>query len=180
MGNSKQQIYIVTSGNDHKEVIKAYTQLHELYESLKNEDCIDKYTDIKDFIIDDEVQRARISKWSQFWEKRADESMSKVIKAGESFGFNETAFDELKKTLSQHYEVCDYNMHDCGKSILDDWIYTSSSSLTLISKISIQQKNKDKVYKEISNIENTTIIDRAYFSSKMIETTSNDFNLYYW
>ena len=176
LGNSKQQIYIVTSGNDHKEVIKAYTQLHELYESLKNEDCIDKYTDIKDFIIDDEVQRARISKWSQFWEKRADESMSKVIKAGESFGFNETAFDELKETLSQHYEVCDYNMHDCGKSILDDWIYTSSSSLTLIGKISIQQKNKDKVYKEISNIENTTIIDRAYFSSKMIETTSNDFN----
>lgn len=154
MGNSKQQIYIVTSGNDHKEVIKAYTQLHELYESLKNEDCIDKYTDIKDFIIDDEVQKARISKWSQFWSKRANESMIKVIKAGESFGFNETAFDELKKTLSQHYEVCDYNMHDCGKSILDDWIYTSSSSLTLTSKISIQQKNKDKVYKEISNIEN--------------------------
>ena len=107
------------------------------------------------------LQRARISKWSQFWEKRADESMSKVIKAGESFGFNETAFDELKKTLSQHYEVCDYKCRHCGKSILDDWIYTSSSSLTLISKISIQQKNKDKVYKEISNIENTTIIDRG-------------------
>lgn len=176
LGNSKQQIYIVTSGSDHNAVIKAYTQLHELYDSLKNEDCIEKYTDIKDFIIEDEVQRARISKWSQFWEKRADDSMSKVIKAGESFGFNESAFDELKNTLDQHYEVCDYNLHDCGESILDDWIHKSPSALTLISKISISQENKDEVYKEISKVKNTTIIDRAYFSSKMIVSTSNDFN----
>lgn len=176
LGNSKQQIYIVTSGSDHNAVIKAYTQLHELYDSLKNEDCIEKYTDIKDFIIEDEVQRARISKWSQFWEKRADDSMSKVIKAGESFGFNESAFDELKNTLDQLYEVCDYNLHDCGESILDDWIHKSSSALTLISKISISQENKDEVYKEISKVKNTTIIDRAYFSSKMIVSTSNDFN----
>lgn len=176
LGNSKQQIYIVTSGSDYNAVIKAYTQLHELYDSLKNEDCIDKYTDIKDFIIEHEVQRSRISKWSQFWEKRTDDSISKVVKAGKSLGFNENAFDELKKTLNQHYEVCDYNLNDCGKSILDDWIYKSPSALTLISKIAISQENKDKVYKEISNIKNTTIIDRAYFSSKMIETTSDDFN----
>ena len=60
--------------------------------------------------------------------------------------------------------------------ILNDWINKSSTNFTLVSKISISQENKDKVYEQINKIDNTTIIDRAYFSSKMIINTSNDFN----
>lgn len=33
--NGNQQVYVVTSGDDHDAVIKAYTRLHELYNTLK-------------------------------------------------------------------------------------------------------------------------------------------------
>ena len=171
-----QQIYIVTSGSNQHDVIRSYTQLHELYDTLKKESKIKKYIDVKDFIVADEVQKTRIIQWIQFWKNRTEDSMHKIVRAGKTYGFKENAFDEFKKTLSQPYDICNYSFDSCGQSVLNDWIDKSSTNLTLISKISISQENKDEVYKQINNIDNTTIIDRAYFSSKMIINTSNDFN----
>lgn len=176
LGNSKRQIYVVTSGNDQYAVIQAYSRLHELYDSLKNQHRIDHYVDIKDFIIDEQVQRARISKWSQFWGKRSNDSMSKVIETGKRLGFAQSAFEGLRNTLERPYEVCPYSSDECENSIFSDWVYKTPSSFTLISKISIPQENKDEVYQQIAKISHTTIIDRAYFSSRMIETASKDFN----
>ena len=174
--NGNQQVYVVTSGDDHDAVIKAYTRLHELYNTLKKENRIEKYIDVKDFVVTDEVQKARISQWVQFWKGRTDESMYKIIKYGELYGFKKEAFDEFRKILTQPYNVCSYDVDSCGQFILNDWINKSSTNFTLVSKISISQENKDKVYEQINKIDNTTIIDRAYFSSKMIINTSNDFN----
>lgn len=102
--------------------------------------------------------------------------MYKIIKYGELYGFKKEAFDEFRKILTQPYNVCSYDVDSCGQFILNDWINKSSTNFTLVSKISISQENKDKVYEQINKIDNTTIIDRAYFSSKMIINTSNDFN----
>ena len=52
----------------------------------------------------------------------------------------------------------------------------SDKAISLLSRISIDNEHKSAVYDELDKLENTAVIDRGYFSSKMLESTSEDFN----
>ena len=177
LGKSNEQIYVVSSGKNYSDVIKSYSELHSLFNSLQQENLIERYIDVNDFIVSDNEQTARILKWNSFWEKHKAGALEKLINEGQSYGFNDDAFSGFNSLINKNYSICSYGTHDLNQPIvLTDWIDTSTGALTLVSRITINQLNKEEVYNEIDQIGNTSIIDRAYFSSKMVESTSEDFN----
>ena len=177
LGKSNEQIYVVSSGRNHADVMKSYSELHSLFITLKRDKLIENYVDVNDFVISEEEQIARISKWNSFWEQHKAETMMKVTQEGRNYGFKADAFSGLNDLINKKYSICTYDLNNQNDPmVLTDWIDRSSESITLVSRIAILPQYKQEVYNKIAQIDNTSIIDRAYFSSKMVESTSEDFN----
>lgn len=177
LGKSSQQIYVVTSGKDYAEVTASYSRLHRLLQSLEQDSLIVSSVDVCDFVVPEEVQKERIARWNAFWTQHKSRVMSSLVKAGNTYGFNEQAFDGFHSLITRPYNICQYHTGEMGQPmLLTEWIDRSPQHTTLVSRISIHPQHKDRVYGQISQIDHTSVMDRAYFSSKMVKSTSDDFN----
>lgn len=177
MGDSCQQVYVVSSGSDITITHAKYDQLNNLFGILSNSNLINGYVEVNDFVVPLNEQRKRIQHWNAFWDKHKLETLARISKYADLKGFNSTAFESFEGVLDKKYTVCTYSASELENvPILSDWINSTDQSLSLISRISIQPKYKDVVYQKIDSIGDNVIVDRAFFSSKMVKSTSHDFN----
>ena len=73
--------------------------------------------------------------------------------ASENAGFRKTAFKRFEQVLSKEYQVCDYSAEIINNvPALSDWINPVENATLLISRIRIDNSQKDEVYAMIDEI----------------------------
>ena len=174
--DSSNDVYIVTSNSDLDALIAEYdtlaTLLNEYHEAGKVEDVIT----IRDFAISPTEQSLRLERWHSFWAEHRAEVMSHIDLAAQHHGFREDAFSRFEELISRQYAPCNYTSDEISDTpIISEWI-GSKEGHTLLCRISIAEEHKTELYTKIEQLKNTAVIDRGYFSAKMVENTSNDLN----
>ncbi len=176
-GDESREVYLVTGGNNLDMALEEYTELNNLLVGFKNSGEIEDVVTVKDFVISSDEQERRIEKWNCFWSKNRDKVIGLLSKNAGDAGFNSNAFDKFEHILNKDFKVCKYSESEVGSvPVFSEWINSSDGSNSLLCRISIDKENKSKVYEEIEASTETAVIDRGYFSSLMVESTSNDFN----
>ena len=176
-GDESKNIYIVTGGENLDKLTNEYQRLEELLNANKVNGNVNDVLTLKDFIIPEHIQKERIDRWTDFWAERKDRVLSQIDETAQNLGFKSGAFTEFNDVIEKEYKICAYTKEEIESvPIISEWMNVSNKTLSLLSRISIDDKYKAKVYEELDKLENTTIIDRGYFSSKMVEATSEDFN----
>lgn len=177
IGDDSKSIYIVTGGDNLEAITSEYQQLETLLNDHKSAGAISDVVTVSDFVIPTEVQRERIAKWNKFWSERRDATLAQIDKRAQSLGFKSGAFGQFKELLEKEYSPCTYSKEEIGGvPLVSEWVNVSESGISLLSRIDIDKANKTEVYSSIDKLENSAVVDRGYFSSKMVESTSEDFN----
>lgn len=180
-GNQNSGVLIACSADDLEDASNDYYRLDSLMLALQGEGSIGEYVSVMDFVLAPSVQKERISKWNSFWETRRDRVEESVRRAASKYGFRSNAFDGFIALLDREYEVCDYSEEVIGTvPALADWINPTEKGTLFLSRIKIDEENKEHVYALADGIGHVSVIDRAYFSSRMVTDTSEDFDFILW
>lgn len=177
LGDDSDEVYIIT-GNQNIDSLTAdyYTLVSEL-EHYRSAGVIGEVVSISDFVIPQDEQIRRIDKWNDFWSRHADKVLSDFEKSAAECGFRSSAFGGFKSLITAEYKPCGYTKEEMEDvPVISEWINSSGFYTSLLSRISVSEENKDVVYADIEALSNSVVVDRKYFSSKMVESTSDDFN----
>lgn len=176
-GDDSKNVYIATGGKDLTALTAEYKELETILEGFKADSIIDDFTTLSDFVIPVALQQERIEKWNNFWAIHKDNVLTEIDKSAQKAGFNAGAFSRFRNILERDYTVCGYSKEEVENvPLISEWITLSENNTSLLSSISIDAQKKEEVYTSLEKLPHTTVIDRGYFSSKMVETTTDEFN----
>lgn len=176
-GDESKDVYIVTGGNSLDELTDEYSEVEELLNAHRDSGNIADVLTLKDFVIAESLQRERIDRWNDFWAERKDRVLRLIDETAQEIGFRGGAFARFNDIVNGEYSVCAYTKEEVGSiPLISEWMTVSDKTISLLCRITIDDKYKTEVYGELDQLANTTVIDRGYFSSKMVESTSEDFN----
>lgn len=176
-GNDNKNVYIVTGNENLDSLIDEYQKLDTLLQQYEAKGAICDITTIDEFIIPIDVQKERIDRWNKFWDQKRDTVLYLVDKKAGELGFKNDAFIQFKDIITKDYDVCSYSHKEIESiPIISEWANFSDKTKSLLCRVSINEASKPEIYDDIAEMKNTTVIDRSYFASKMVEATSNDFN----
>lgn len=169
-------VFLVSFAPTEVQTQEACHELEICLRKLKDEEKIRSFSTVDGYFVNAECQRRRIAHWNEFWEKRRLPLCEKINSVASAIGFSEQAFDAFGELLWKKYAVCDYS--DAGLvdvPLFSDFIHVSDSGFLLVAKMEIEQEEKPWVYERIASCPNTTVIDRGYYSNRMMEEINNDF-----
>lgn len=173
----EEDIYIVTSGDNMDSLSGEYSQLKSIVESHLAEGDIRSATMISNFAVAPAEQQRRIERWNSFWAQHREATLAALGEAARKAGFRDGAFAEFERMITREYEPCGYSSEEIGDvPVVSEWISSANGSHSLLCRIAIDDEHKHEVYRELEALNNVAVVDRAYFSERMVETTNNDFN----
>lgn len=176
-GDESKNVYIVAGGENLEKLSSEYNNAIEILNSYSDGGLINDILTLDDFVIPENIQRERIERWNDFWVDRKESVISYVDKVSQNIGFKRGSFSQFKDVVEKKYTVCTYSKEEMSEiPIISEWMTVTDNTTSLLCRITIDDEHKSKVYSELDKLENTAVIDRGYFSSKMVEETSKDFN----
>lgn len=176
-GDESKNVYVVTGNENIVSLTEEYADLKKILDSFNRNGYISNVVTINDFLIPVDVQNDRIDKWNRFWSKHREKTIFRLDSIGQAYGFKENAFERFNNLIADDYSQCNYTEEEIGNiPVIAEWVSSKGKYTSVLSRITIADEYKAKVYDEIDDFPNTAIIDRGYFSSKMVETASEDFN----
>ena len=176
-GDDSKTVYIATGGKDLSALTTEYKELENILNAFQTDSLIGDVITLSDFVIPTELQRERIEKWNKFWVDNKTTVLLEIDKQAQKEGFKAGAFSRFSKLLEKEYTVCNYSKEEIASvPLISEWMTLSENNTTLLSCITIDEEQKETVYDRLENLPHTTVIDRGYFSSKMVETTTDEFN----
>ena len=177
LGDESDDVYIVTGGEDLDAATTEYATLDTLLKERYAEGTISEVVTISDFVIAAEEQERRIERWNAFWAEHRTTTLNTLNEVAAAKGFKHGAFSRFEELISREYSPCDYSAEEIGSiPIIAEWVANNDEFSSLMCRIVVPEEHKAALYSEVDSLPNTTIIDRSYFSSKMVEATNNDFN----
>ncbi len=177
LGDENNDVYIVT-GNVHMDSLAGeYDALIGVLDDCLREGEVESVVSLSDFVVSPLEQQRRIDRWNRFWDANRDSVLSRVKTAALSCGFKEGAFNSFEELVSRDFTLCTYSDDEIGGvPVISEWINCADGYTLLMCRVAIGEEHKPSVYEGIEKLPNTTIIDRGYFASKMVEATSDDFS----
>ena len=176
-GDNSKEVYIVTGNQDIENLTEEYARLEGLLDKYRLDGSINESVTISDFVISPTEQQARIDRWNKFWDLNREETLLHIKDAAVECGFKSSAFARFEELLTKEFSVCRYSKEEIGDvPVVSEWVSSPGNYISVLSQVSIDEEQKAEIYDVIDKLPNTAIIDRGYFSSKMVESTSDDFN----
>ena len=176
-GDNSKDVYIVTGNSNVDSLTGEYAELEALLENYILDGKIKEAVMVSDFVVSPAEQQARIDRWNNFWGQNREETLLHIKDAAVECGFKSSAFARFEELLTKEFSVCRYSKEEIGDvPVVSEWVSSPGNYISVLSQVSIDEEQKAEIYDVIDKLPNTAIIDRGYFSSKMVESTSDDFN----
>lgn len=177
LGDDSDVVYIITGSQTLDSLTVAYDSLIAELNRCQDSGLVTNLVTLSDFVISPEEQARRIERWNGFWVQNSDRVLAELERASLNRGFKPHTFSGFKDIVTADYKPCGYSTTEIGDvPVISEWVNSSDEYFSLMSRISVNEEDKDKVYGDIELLPNSIVVDRGYFSSKMVESTSNDFN----
>lgn len=176
-GDASREVYILTGHSSLDSLSVQYSVLRDLLDGYEDSGKVEEIVGIDDFVISSDEQQRRIDRWNMFWDRYRAETIRNVAEVSSELGFREGAFSGFFGLITKDYAPCSYSVDEIGDiPVISEWLDTSGDTKTVLCRIDIDNADKEAVYSAVDNLNSSVVIDRGYFSSKMVESTSNDFN----
>ena len=177
-GTSSDYVYLITTAADTRQAIESYAATDRLLDSLAAEGMVHEHASAVDFVIPMQVQQERLARWQAFWTpEKKREVCESVERSARIAGFRDGAFAPLESLLAQDFASFDPATAEVIENpVLSDWINPGDAGLLFVSRIALDERAKPEVYPLLERQPELSILDRSYFSSRMVEVVSDDFN----
>lgn len=177
-GATDRQVYLVTSEADPDRACTAYVSTAKLLDSLAAEGLLQSHASAADFVVPRAEQERRLAYWNRFWTPERRQTVCNEIRdAALRNGFRADAFEPSFELLARPFDTFDVTGPAMtGNPLFGDWINRGENGPLFVSRITLDDTLKERVYKRLEEHPDLTILDRAYFTSRMADVVNDDFN----
>lgn len=170
------RIYLVTHERPSA-TTSAYGELTALLDSLQHQGRIQSYVSMGDYFVSPTQQQQRIARWNDFWATRRAPLLAQIERQAPRYGLQPQAFQRFAQRLERTYTPCQYSTDELSDvPLFADWINPADSAFLLVSQIELRDSDKPAVYQAVEQTQQTAIVDRAYYSSLLVDNLNDDFN----
>jgi 1-acyl-sn-glycerol-3-phosphate acyltransferase len=170
--------YIISYGKNIDETLLAAAKIEHLSDSLNNIGIKNSYAGIASILPSKAIQKERLEKWKQYWtEEKKHEVLTAIAGASKREGFKSNAFNnfnQLIDTPPAYIDSADYNL--LIQTFAKDALTVNADITTLVSILKVKTSNTLEVAPCLSNMPNTTLLDKKFLANKLYSVINDDFN----
>ncbi len=170
-------VFIVSAAANLEELSARYSKLEDTMAVFKADNKISDYTSISSLVVSPEVQASRIDRWNSYWKEHGETALKTINDKAVRSGFRDGAFKGFARMLEREYVPCGYTAGEVGNLPgVSEWLNVEGGMMTLLMSVNVAEESKAAVYSQLAAMDGTAVVDRSWFSSKMVEDTGDDFN----
>ena len=178
---ASKSIYTISYGNSEDEALSLNAKLSEFLEKEKQDGKILSYNSIGNIVLSKQDQQKKIEDWKNFWdESKKSKTLSELVKNGNQFGFNASAFDQLNANLNKTYSTLNLKDYSTVNAIqISEFISEDKGFYTVSNVVKVDENKRDTFMKDFEKSKNSIAIDRQQINEnflgllKMILTPSS-------
>lgn len=175
--SNESGVLLLSVGKTLNDAIKTYGRCDSTLEKLKKSGVNIGKTSISNLLVTEGEQSTRLKRWREYWSTGKRERVINILyEKSKNYGFAPNAFIEFENILNRDFSTINYG-DDISvlPKVLQEWMEVSDSSNLLITQLFVNEKDKSKVYEEISKTDDIVVIDRAHFAGIWATAIKDDF-----
>ncbi len=175
---SQRTIYIVSTGRDMDEALRANSRLKPELDALKSGKQIQDYLLPSDLLLSDSVAGEKIERWNTFWDGKRDSTLARLYNAGRKYKFKKSSFDEFKDLIQKDPGKARDTLNKKLTGIfLNAYVSAADSVATIVTTVKVQLDDKALVHERLGDMKDQVIIDRQYLAMRYVNMLRSDFGL---
>ncbi|WP_312074728.1 MMPL family transporter [Chryseobacterium sp.] len=175
---ASKSIYTISYGDSENQALTRNSELSQFLEKEKREGKILSYNSLGNVVLSKEDQQKKIEIWKNFWnENKKNQTIYELVKNGNEFGFNASAFDQFNENLNKNYSTLslkDYS--EINVLQISEFLSQENGFYTVSNVVKVNEKKRDAFIKDIEKSQNTIAIDRQQMNENFLGLLKNDFN----
>ncbi len=177
-GQSVRSLYLVSEGADREKALQQNERTVQQIEKLKQAGSVTSYAGVSGLLISDSLQQQRIQQWNSYWtaDKKAT-VVNNIKEQGKALKFSATAFDNFESLLNNDFKPVDKTeLVAFQQRFLDDYITEKPGNVSIVTLLKVANDNKAAVVTELDKLQQVTVLDRQYLTTRLTELVNKDFN----
>ena len=170
-------VFLITQGKDLWSALNNTKDLRALLQTEEVDTLLRDYALLSDLIPSSEIQRERLNSWNEFWRFNGGEGVFyKYDSIAQQAGFRSGTFGGLQQMISNDYKILSDEEANRLLSLFgQDLIIENEEGVGVISTVKLLGSNKEQFIELAKDIPNTTIIDKGYFTYRLVNLLRSDF-----
>lgn len=175
---TSKSVYAISYGNSEQEALEKNSQLSQFLEKEKKDGKILSYNSIGNIVLSAKKQREKLEQWNRFWNSdRKTETIHQLVKNGDKFGFNSSAFSRFDENLNKNYALLNLKDYSSVKAIqMKEFLSIEHGFYTISNVVKVDENNRDAFIKDVENNQKALAIDRQQMNENFLGLLKDDFN----
>ncbi|WP_326981232.1 MMPL family transporter [Chryseobacterium sp. MYb264] len=175
---TSKSIYTISYGNSEGEALARNSQLSQFLEKEKQEGKILSYNSLGNIVLSEKDQQKKIEEWKKFWdENKKLQTVAELIKNGNQFGFNSSAFDQFNENLNKNYSTLTLKDYEKVKALqISEFLSNENGFYTVSNVVKVDEKKRDIFITDVEKKHDALAIDRQQMNENFLGLLKNDFN----
>ncbi|MEG0759938.1 MMPL family transporter [Chryseobacterium sp.] len=175
---TSKSIYTISYGNSENEALERNSRLSNFLEKEKQEGKILSYNSIGHLVLSAKDQQKKIEKWNSFWsQNKKNKTIAEMVKKGNEFGFNASAFDRFNENLNKNYPNLSLKDYEKIKALqISEFLSKENGFFTVSNVVKIDENKRDAFIKDVEKNQEALAIDRQQMNENFLGLLKRDFN----
>lgn len=175
---SLKSVFLVSSGKTVQDALKSGERNRSKVDSLIKLGVVKKAATPGLLLMSDSIQQKKLNRWNSFWTAEKKELLrNNIAQSSAKFKFSSSAFDAFYNQLDKSFNLISTSESDTLKKLfLRDYVSETADMTAVITLLSVEEKDKQKVYAAFEEKENIDILDKKFLTDRFVEIIKSDFN----
>lgn len=175
---TSKSIYTISYGDSENEALTRNSELSRFLEKEKKEGKILSYNSIGNVVLSQKDQQKKIEAWKKFWSPdKKDQTVSQLVKYGNQFGFNSSAFDGFAENLNKDYTTLSLKDYEKIKALqIPEFLNHENGFYTVSNVVKVDENKRDAFIKDVEKKHDALAIDRQQMNENFLGLLKRDFN----
>lgn len=175
---TSKSIYTISYGNSESEALTRNSQLSQFLEKEKKEGKVLSYNSLGNIVLSEKDQQKKIENWKKFWDThKKNQTISELIKNGNQFGFNSSAFDQFNENLNKDYSTLSLKDYEKVKALqISEFLSNENGFYTVSNVVKVDDKKRDAFIRDVEKKHDALAIDRQQMNENFLGLLKRDFN----
>lgn len=175
---TSKSIYTISYGDYEEQALTRNSQLSQFLEKEKKDGKILSYNSLGNVVLSEKDQQKKIELWQKFWnDNKKNQTISELIKNGNQFGFNSSAFDQFNENLNKNYSTLTLKDYEKVKALqISEFLSQENGFYTVSNVVKVDEKKRDAFIKDVEKKHEALAIDRQQMNENFLGLLKRDFN----
>ncbi|WEK68523.1 MAG: MMPL family transporter [Candidatus Chryseobacterium colombiense] len=175
---TSKSIYTISYGNSESEALTRNSQLSQFLEKEKKEGKVLSYNSLGNIVLSKKDQQKKIENWKKFWDThKKNQTISELIKNGNQFGFNSSAFNQFNENLNKSYSTLTLKDYEKVKALqISEFLSNENGFYTVSNVVKVDDKKRDAFIRDVEKKHDALAIDRQQMNENFLGLLKRDFN----